>query len=39
VAKAYRADLVIERGVLRDECAALYYRPWDNVPRDEQANL
>jgi tRNA(adenine34) deaminase len=39
VAKAYRGDVVIEGGVLRDECAALYYRPWDNVPREEQANL
>jgi tRNA(adenine34) deaminase len=39
VAKAYRDDLVIEGGILRDECAALYYRPWDDVPRDDQGNL
>ncbi|WP_375778680.1 nucleoside deaminase [Bradyrhizobium sp. ma5] len=39
VAKAYRDDLVIEGGLLRDECAALYYRPWDNVPTDKQGNL
>jgi tRNA(adenine34) deaminase len=39
VAKAYRDDLVIEGGILREECAALYYRPWDNVPLDDQGNL
>lgn len=39
VAKAYRDDLVIEGGVLREQCAKLYYRPWDKVPRDQQGNL
>jgi tRNA(adenine34) deaminase len=39
VAKAYRDDLVIEGGILREECSALYYRPWDNVPPDEEGNL
>jgi tRNA(adenine34) deaminase len=39
VAKAYRDDLVIEGGILRDQCAALYYRPWDKVPQDDQGNL
>jgi tRNA(adenine34) deaminase len=39
VTEAYRDDLVIEGGVLRDECAALYYRPWDKLPVEEQANL
>jgi len=39
VAKAYRDDLIIEGGVLRDACARLYYRPWDKVPADEQGNL
>jgi tRNA(adenine34) deaminase len=39
VAEAYRDDVVIQGGVLREECAALYYRPWDKVPREEQANL
>jgi tRNA(adenine34) deaminase len=39
VAKAYRDDLVIEGGVLKDECAQLYYRPWDDVPKREQGNL
>lgn len=38
VANAYRDDLVIEGGLLRDECSRLYYRPWDNVPLDEQGN-
>ena len=39
VAKAYRDDLVIEGGVLRDECAKLYYRPWDEVPKRDQGNI
>ena len=39
VRDAYRDDLLIEGGLLREECAALYYRPWDNVPTEEQANL
>lgn len=39
VAKAYRDDLTIEGGILRDECARLYYRPWDKVPHDEQGNI
>ncbi|PSO17325.1 nucleoside deaminase [Bradyrhizobium sp. MOS003] len=39
VAKAYRDDLTIEGGVLREECARLYYRPWDKVPESEQGNI
>lgn len=39
VTKAYRDDLVIEGGVLRNDCATLYYRPWDEVPSDEQGNI
>jgi tRNA(adenine34) deaminase len=39
VTKAYRDDLTIQGGVLRDECAKLYYRPWDKVPKTEQGNL
>jgi tRNA(adenine34) deaminase len=39
VAEAYRDDVVIEGGVLREECVALYYRPWDKVPPEQQANL
>ena len=25
-------NLIIDGGVLRDECSRLYYRPWDRVP-------
>lgn len=39
VTKAYHDDLVIEGGVLRNDCAKLYYRPWDEVPSDEQGNI
>jgi tRNA(adenine34) deaminase len=39
VTKAYRDDLVIEGGILKEECARLYYRPWDDVPKQEQGNL
>jgi tRNA(adenine34) deaminase len=38
VAKAYREDLTIHGGVLREECSKLYYRPWDEVPVAEQGN-
>ncbi len=36
---AYRDDMEVVEGVLRDECAALYWRPWDNPPAEEQANV
>ncbi len=36
---AYRNDLSIEGGCLREECAALYYGPDDQVPLDEQGNV
>ena len=39
VAKAYRDDLSISGGILREACAKLYYRPWDKVPEDEQGNI
>jgi tRNA(adenine34) deaminase len=39
IRNAYRNDIAIEGGVLREECAALYYRPWDKLPIKEQANL
>lgn len=39
VAKAYRNDLVIQGGILRAECARLYYQPGDLVPENEQGNL
>ncbi len=39
VPDAYRNDIVIEGGCLRETCAALYYGPNDDVPRQEQGNL
>lgn len=39
IADAYRDDIVIEGGCLRDECAALYYGPDDDVPEEEQGNI
>ena len=36
---AYRDDLSITGGVLRDECAQLYYRPGDTPPQEEQGNM
>jgi tRNA(adenine34) deaminase len=39
IADAYRDDIVIEGGCLREECAALYYGPDDDVPEDEQGNI
>ena len=32
-------SVVIEGGVLKDECTRLYYRPWDKVPKDQQGNV
>jgi tRNA(adenine34) deaminase len=39
IADAYREDLAIAGGVLRDECASLYYRPGDDPSSEEQANF
>lgn len=39
IADAYRDDVTIEGGVLRAECAALYYPPDADLPPEEQANL
>lgn len=39
IADAYRDDIIIEGGCLREECASLYYRPGDIVPENEQGNL
>lgn len=36
---AYRDDLSIDGGFLSQDCAALYYRPDDNVPEEEQGNI
>jgi len=39
IVDAYRHDLSVEGGVLGRECTSLYYRPDDNPPVEEQANL
>jgi tRNA(adenine34) deaminase len=39
IADAYRDDIAITGGVLRQECAGLYYGPEDPVSEDEQGNL
>jgi tRNA(adenine34) deaminase len=39
IADAYRDDVVIEGGCLREECAQLYYPPDADLSKDEQANL
>ena len=36
---AYRDDLQVIGRVLGDECAVLYHRPDDDVPRQEQGNV
>ncbi|NJR80065.1 nucleoside deaminase [Sphingomonas corticis] len=36
---AYRGDVVIDGGCLREECASLYYPPSADLPPAEQANL
>ncbi len=39
IGKAYRDDLTVAGGVLRAECAELYYPPSADLDADEQANL
>jgi tRNA(adenine34) deaminase len=39
ISDAFREDLRMEAGLLADECAALYYGPEDDPPRDEQTNI
>lgn len=39
IADAYRDDIMIEGGCLREECAALYYPPDADLTPDEQVNL
>ncbi len=36
---AYRKDMPVIEGVLRQECAALYYGPDDDPPAEAQTNL
>lgn len=39
IAKAYRDDLTFTGGILRQECARLYYAPDAILPADDQGNL
>lgn len=39
VTDAYRDDLIVVGGVAVEDCAKLYYRPWDAPPPSEQANV
>ena len=39
IADAYRDDITVEGGVLRAECANLYYGPNDTPPLEEQGNI
>jgi tRNA(adenine34) deaminase len=36
---AYREDMPVVGGVMREECAALYYGPGDSPPPEEQGNV
>ena len=36
---AFRNDMSATGGVLADECTAFYYKPGDEPPQDEQANV
>ena len=38
ISDAYKDDLILDGPCLGDECATLYYRPDDDVPKDKQAN-
>jgi tRNA(adenine34) deaminase len=39
ITDAFRDDLVLSGGVLREECAALYFGPGDNPPLKDQGNI
>ena len=39
ITDAWRKDLVLTGGILREACASLYFRPWDDVPQALQGNL
>ncbi len=39
IADAFREDLSLQGGVLKRECAALYYQPDEAVPEQEQGNI
>lgn len=39
VEDAFRDDIQIEGGVLKDECCRFYYKPQENPPKEEQLNI
>ena len=39
ISKAYRDDVSITGGVLREDCAELYYGPEEEVPKEQQGNV
>lgn len=39
ITDAWRQDLSLSGDVLREECASVYFRGWDNVPVEQQGNL
>jgi tRNA(adenine34) deaminase len=39
IVDAFRDDMALEGGVLREECARLYHRPGEDVPEDERGNI
>lgn len=39
ISDAFREDIQIVGGVLAQDCAQFYYRPGDNPPCEEQANI
>lgn len=38
IADAYKDDLALVGGIRADECAPLYFRPWDGVPEELRGN-
>ncbi len=39
ITDAFKDDLTITAGILAQDCAQLYYKPDDDPPLDEQANI
>ncbi|MBV9734279.1 MAG: nucleoside deaminase [Acidisphaera sp.] len=39
ITDAFRNDLTLTGGILAKDCAALYYKPDDDVPVEEQGNI
>ena len=36
---AFRDDIDVQGGLLADECASLYFKPYDDPPDEEQTNI